>query len=196
MTNIHSLIAAIRPDPFCEKSVRSEVKEIVKEELAKGNPKAYLEAAKIAKPTKSEILVYDKDAARKKPLAKFGYKIPIANHKIEYDSTGEGLEPIYFWLVDFMGRVGYEKIEKVIDNFASSPGSGHFGEMGMKATRVQEEAMKMLGAVNQVIKSILNLVYDLKEMKLLLKNYEDAHSPDSEMKKAARLSLKQRWMDN
>jgi len=67
--------------------------------------------------------------------------------------------------------------------------------MGQKATRMQEEAMKMLGAANQVLKSILNLVYDLKEMKLLVQTYDDIKLKDSKFKNAARLSLKQRWMD-
>src|SRR3989344_4287448 len=66
----------------------------------------------------------------------------------------------------------------------------------MKATKMQEEAMKMMGAANQVIKSILNILYDLKEFKLRLETYEMYRQKDKPLdRRAALLSLKQIWMD-
>ena len=68
------------------------------------------------------------------------------------------MEQLYFWILDFMQEKLYKKVEKITDTFSSSPGSGHFSELGMKATKMQEEAMKALGAVNQVLKSVLNII--------------------------------------
>jgi hypothetical protein len=65
-----------------------------------------------------------------------------------------------------------------------------------KATRMQEESMKILGSVNTVIRSILGLIYDLKEFKLRLEPYENYESKNPQKKSAALLSLKQMWMDN
>jgi len=78
----------------------------------------------------------------------------------------------------------------------SSPGSGHFAEMGQRLTRLQEEGMKILGALNQVIKSVLNLIYDLKEFEIRLKIYDDAKSEDKKIRESGILGLKQIWLDN
>lgn len=119
---------------------------------------------------------------------------PPKEYKLVYDSSSETLEPIYFWILDFM-KTNCKEIEKLTDTFVSSPGSGHFSELMGKATRMQEEAMKIYGMVNTVIKSILNIIYDLKEFQLRLKQYDDAKSKDKEKAMAGLLGLKQIWMD-
>ena len=186
-TNIHNLIAAISPDTFCEPDLRKEVKKIVKE-------KGYLEASKTAKPFKSDVL-FDYDKAKKDPMKEWGLKAPIESHEITYDSSAEGLEPIYFWILDFLNGP-YKEVEKINDNFVSSPGSGHFSELMSKATRMQEESMKILQTTGVIIKSILNIIYDLKEYQLKLEPYEKYKSKNSKEKSAALMSLKQVWMDN
>jgi len=120
---------------------------------------------------------------------------PISSYKMIYDSQVNQLEPIYYWLLDFMQDMGIG-IEKITDNFMASPGSGQFAEIGQRVTRMQEEGMKMLGALNQVIKSVLNLLYDLKEFELRLHQYDDARSKDPNKKEAGNLALKQIWLDN
>ena len=73
---------------------------------------------------------------------------PSADHQLIYNSTSETLEPVYFWLLDFMNQVFGGNVEKIMDNFASSPGSGHFSELQGKATQMQQEASRVLGTVN------------------------------------------------
>lgn len=126
----------------------------------------------------------------------YGSKGPAEEHALVYDSTSETLEPIYFWILDFMNSMFGGKVDKLIDNFSSSPGSGHFSELGMRATRMQEEGMKILGAVNTVLKSIINLIYDLKEFEIRLSHYDAANSKNKDEAEAGLLSLKQMWMDN
>ncbi len=121
---------------------------------------------------------------------------PVEEHTLVYDSASDSLEPLYFWILDKANEFFAGDVEKLIDNFTSSPGSGHFSELGAKATRMQEEAMKILGAVNQVIKSILNLIYDLKEFEIRLSHYEATRSKDKDKAEAGILSLKQIWMDS
>lgn len=122
--------------------------------------------------------------------------VPAQEHKLIYDSFSEELEPVYFWILDMMNDLFKGNVEKLIDNFTSSPGSGHFAELGARATRMQEQGMKMLGSVNTVIKSIINLIYDLKEFQIRLKHYEACKSRKKEEKEAGLLALKQIWMDN
>jgi len=116
---------------------------------------------------------------------------PLWKCTLSYDSTAEQLEPIYFWILDFMKDS--MEVEKLVDNFSASVGGGYFSELGQKTTKMQEEAMKILGYVNQILKSIINLLYDLKDFEMRLKMYEDVKNEGK--KEAALLALKQVWMD-
>jgi|TARA_Y100000034_G_scaffold29558_1_gene35680 hypothetical protein len=116
-------------------------------------------------------------------------------HKLVYNSPSDQLEPFYFWILDFMGKIGFSNPEKLIDNFASSPGSGHFSELGQKKSQMQQESSRIMATINTVLRSVLNLLYDLKEFKIRLDQYEAANSKDKSEAEAGRLSLKQIWMD-
>lgn len=185
--NIHNLVAAIRPEIYCDPSVRKEVEEIVAK-------KGYVEASLKAKPIESQFLDPE-DTYYMRAIDAKGLKNPVEKHTITYDAPGENLEPVYFWILDYLQANKYKNVEKLVDSFISSAGSGHFSEMGMKATKMQEEAMKMLGSANTVIKSILNIIYDLKEFRIRLSKYKEAKSKDPKKRSEGILSLKQIWMD-
>jgi hypothetical protein len=204
-----------------EKPSRELVKEAVKKGIAKYNSdlkllrqkkidekdfhmylndKFYIDAVKYAIPKKYEAIDFgdiifrnaaNPDHSKTKGLL----DSPIEVHKCSYDNFNESLETSYFSILATLNNLGLGKQVKVVDNFMSSPGSGHFSEMGQKATRMQEEAMKMLGATNQVVKSILNLIYDLKEFKIRLGLYQKLNSTNESEKIAAMFSLKQVWLD-
>lgn len=116
---------------------------------------------------------------------------PLSKHNFVYDSSSETLEPVYFYILDLMNDFGLEP-EKVADNFTSSPGSGHFAELGQRATVMQQQGAKILGDVNTVLRSVLNIIYDLKEFRIRLSSYE---ALKNDRREAAILSLKQIWMD-
>ena len=129
-----------------------------------------------------------------------GTKDSINNsgYRLVYDSYSEGLEPIYFWILDWMRDtywgVGYE-VAKTMDRFEASAGSGFFGDMGSRAGIMQDRAMKLIGTINTVVRSIINILYDLKEFDQRLQLYKDLQSENEEIKRSARLALKQFWMD-
>lgn len=123
-------------------------------------------------------------------------KKPSREHELVYDSTSETLEPLYFWILDFMNNLFGGDVKKITDNFMSSPGSGHFSELSQKKTILQDQVMKTLGAINQVIRAIVNLVYDLKDFEIRLKHYDEANSENKSVKEVGMLALKQIWMDN
>ena len=194
--DIKNLIAAISPEYFCDRTVdeatnkplHKKVMEIVKE-------KGYLAAAEAAKLRASEYMDimdinFSHGAFKLKGLAN-----PIEQHRLVYEVASQSLEQIYFWILDYVNGV-YGSSEKLIDNFISAPGSGHFAEMQGRATRMQEEAMKIFQTTGVLIKSILNIIYDLKEWQIRLALYDDLKSDDKRKRNAARLSLKQIWMDN
>ena len=119
---------------------------------------------------------------------------PEAEHKLIYDSAAETLEPIYFFILDLMRDFGLTT-EKLVDSFSSSPGSGHFSELGTKATTMQDQGSKTLATINTILRSTLNLLYDLRDMKMRLAQYDKLKSKDKTISEAAHLSLKQIWMD-
>lgn len=115
-----------------------------------------------------------------------------AEHDLTYDSSSETLEPVYFFILDLMNDFGLDT-EKLVDNFTSSPGSGHFAELGQRATVMQQQGMKLLGDINNVLRSVLNLIYDLKEFRIRIGQYDALKDPSK--KEAALLALKQIWVD-
>ena len=117
---------------------------------------------------------------------------PLTEHRLVYDSSSETLEPIYFFILDLMNDFRFE-VKKLVDNFSSSPGSGHFAELGQRATIMQQQGTKILGDVNTVLRSVLNIIYDLKEFRIRLSHYDSLKDP--KRKEAAILALKQIWMD-
>lgn len=141
----------------------------------------------------AEVSPYYKSRKQKKDLG-MDIAIPSMEYKLMYDSSAETLEPVYFWILDMMDNQGF-KTEKLIDTFASSPGSGHFSELQGKASQMQQESSRVLGTINNIIKGVLNLIYDLKEFKIRLSHYDAAKSKDKAVKEAGILSLKQIWMD-
>ncbi len=122
------------------------------------------------------------------------------NYKIVYDSFGESVEPIYFWLLDFIqdkapNGLGMEEVMKDKDEYEAAVGSGFFSDLGSKATRMQEQAMKIMATINTVVRSIINLIYDLREFDIRLETYNDLKSIDEDVREAAEISLRVIWMD-
>jgi len=151
---------------------------------------AFIQPRYLANPEEVKALLKENEQEAMEK-AKFA---PVWEHSLVYDSGAEQLEPVYFWILDFMRDIGFD-VEKLIDNFSTTVGGGYFAELGARATKMQEEGMKILGSVNTVIKSIINLLYDLKEFEIRLKQYELAESKDPKEKESGMLGLKQIWLD-
>ncbi len=148
------------------------------------------------KPGKIDLIDKKRGNELTRAIEKVTTRKALTAFNLGYDSPSSQLESVYFWLLDFMDYLGIKDVNKITDNFMSTPGSGHFAEIGQRATRMQEEGIKIMGIINQLVKAILNLVYDLKEFQIRLENYKDAVSPDKQKKEAGILALKQIWLDN
>ncbi|MAG45461.1 MAG: hypothetical protein CMH63_01665 [Nanoarchaeota archaeon] len=115
-----------------------------------------------------------------------------------YDSFAEGLEPVYFWILDFM-RDNYWgtglEVSKTLDEFQGSVGSGLFGDLGTRASIMQDRAMKLMTTLNQVVRSVINILYDLKEFDQRMEHYKQLKSENKIEQQDANLALKQIWMD-
>tara|TARA_Y100000310_G_scaffold101060_1_gene98958 strand:- start:757 stop:2211 length:1455 start_codon:yes stop_codon:yes gene_type:complete len=118
----------------------------------------------------------------------------ITEHSLSYESPSETLEPVYFFILDLMGDFKLNA-EKLVDNFSSTPGSGHFSELMGKATAMQQQGSKILADIGIIMRGVLQVLYDLKDFKIRLQSYDDLKSKDKNTSDAARHSLKQIWLD-
>ena len=112
-----------------------------------------------------EISPYYKERAEDKKKGILG-DVAEATHILDHDTTSETIEAIYFFVLDLMNDFHLD-VEKLVDNFTSTEGGAHFSETGMKKVRMQEEASKMLANAGVVMRSVLNITYDLKDFKIL-----------------------------
>lgn len=120
---------------------------------------------------------------------------PIESREITYDAFGETMEPMYYWLLDFLRESFGYTVDKTADFFSASEASGYFGEMGMRRTNLEKRAVELTGTINVVVKSIINLLWDLKTFDLRLKHYDDLQKGDKDTKKAALEALKGIWLN-
>ncbi len=192
VVTLPQIIAAINPDLYYKlpedkakaKKELANFKKLIKEKGAYGAIEEKLKKGEKVEP--QAVKYFTKDSYFK--LDSNGTE---GSHTLVYDSTSETLEPIYFFILDLMNDLNLNP-KKYIDNFSSSPGSGHFGELGQRATIMQKQASELMGQVNTVLRSILNIIYDLKEFRIRLQSYDDLKTDNKE---SAILSLKQIWMD-
>ena len=134
-----------------------------------------------------------KDAIKK--IVKYNGGAPLSSYKMTYDAQTNQLEPNYYWILDFMQDAGVD-VEKIVDNFVASPGSGHFSDMGNKRSAMQQQVSKIGADIGVVTKSIIQLIYDLREFEIRLTNYADAKDKDKQKAEAALIGLKQIWLDS
>ena len=118
----------------------------------------------------------------------------VNKYEIEIHSFTQSIEPYYFWIIDFVKKIGF-RIEKDKEQMAASVVSQFFGEMSARKQHLERRGMEILGIINTVVKSLVNLLYDLREFDRRLDVYKDLHSNDSKKVEAARLALKRIWMD-
>ena len=177
----------------------SELETIKKELEKKADKKAFLKEQIDKNPhLKSELRKQLIDAVKSAGLVKTPVLKKDVQFSLIYDSLGEGMEHIYFWILDFL-RDRYNglamDVSKTKDDYEASVTSSFFGESGARATRMQEQAMKMMQTINTVVRSLINLIYDLKEFEIRLDMYKKYHSKNKEEADTGLLELKQLWMD-
>jgi hypothetical protein len=141
------------------------------------------------------------EGIKKKSIVRLSNGEPMKYH-ITYDTFGQTLEPVYFWTLDFLrssspSGLGFD-VSKVEEEFEASAGGAYFGELGARASAMQDRAMAILRQVNGVIKEVINLIYDLKEYEMRLEVYDHADpkkEPSAVKRESAEHSLKSIWMD-
>ena len=138
-------------------------------ELSIDSAREKLKDEKVSFKEKTEIRGKLIEKLRKEKQVKFSIGDPV-EYNVTYDTFAGSLEPVYFWVLDFLRNsdpsgLGFE-VDKTAEEFEATAGGGFFGELGSRATVMQERGMKILETVNAVLRTIINLVYDLKEFEM------------------------------
>lgn len=187
--DVGKLIAAISPEVYCKSDKRDDVKSITRRE-------GFLKAAEAAELVDASNMDFE-EANLVNPFAGPGQSNPIEQHSFVYDLAGSPnqiLEELYFWILDYVNSV-YGKTDKLVDNFVTSPGSSLFTENLQKRATAEQNVSRIMGNVNEVVKSIVQIIWSVKEYESLLIMYDKYNNSDGSEKDAALMSLKQRWLD-
>ncbi len=136
----------------------------------------------------------EKDKKLKDEINEILNKNLVAQYNVSIEEFSASLEPYYFWILNFVEEFGYD-MEKVDENIMASVTSAFFGEMAQRRMNFEKRGMEILGTINAIVKSIINLLYDLKELDRRLKVIEDLHSQNKSVSDAADLALKRVFLD-
>ena len=159
--DIHQLIAAIVPDVFCDGKARREVKNILSEAAKRKESSGCFNAAEKAQPLEPNRIAVE-HLEDENPFRLPGFKSPIEQHTLAYDSFDESLEAFYFWLLDELTADGWD-VSKLADTFLATPGSGLFAELTRRESRAQQEAAKLLREAHALVGDILRTASFLKK---------------------------------
>lgn len=101
----------------------------------------------------------------------------------------------YFSLSQEFGHLGYKRL-KEIETVEPSSFSNILNIFLERKKNLEDRVMQILGTINTVLKSIINIIYELKELDRNLNFYDKGKSHDKETSQAAEQELKRIFIDN
>lgn len=137
-----------------------------------------------------------------------GYPKPERRYRMVFESFDLSVEEAYFWILNFTTvDQGHYRVYKLSDYFTSSEGSAFFGINQQRLGSQQDKVAQYLGTIANMIKSLFQLVRELRILDERLDMYRASTitgenskgQPVNADKKAAdkpsEISLKGYWID-
>ncbi|MCW1301818.1 MAG: hypothetical protein OH316_01650 [Candidatus Parvarchaeota archaeon] len=118
-----------------------------------------------------------------------GYFVSAEINK-RYQITSE-----YFSLSQEFAHLGYKRL-KEIETVEPSAFSNILNIFLERRKNLEDRVMQILGTINTVLKSIINIIYELKELDRNLDFYDKSRSSDKNVSQAAEQELKRIFIDN
>lgn len=122
------------------------------------------------------------------------YKIlgkPVRDVELSYSVYAANVERYYYWFLDAFKEEGEYEIEKIDDSYFTSPTSSYWGVIEQRRSMQQEKLSQFLAVIGNMIKSLFQLVRELRIMDERLQYYKQSKAGD----KAAEIALKGLWID-
>ncbi|MCL4397219.1 hypothetical protein M1494_02635 [Candidatus Parvarchaeota archaeon] len=104
-------------------------------------------------------------------------------------------QPEYYSVSQMFAALGYRSL-RTAETIDPSSLSGLMNMVFEKRKNLQDRVMQLLGNINTVLKSIIAIIYELKELDRNLYLYTELKDSDKEKAEAAELALKRVFLDN
>jgi hypothetical protein len=101
----------------------------------------------------------------------------------------------YFSVTQILSMLGYKNL-RIAESVDPSSLSGLMNMVFEKKKNLEDRIMQLLGSINTVLKSIIAITYELKELDRNLYFYDELKDRDKEKAEAAELALKRVFLDN
>jgi len=123
------------------------------------------------------------------------YPKPEGAYRFIFESPTASVEEIYFWILHHL-RVdqGFSGITKISDIFAASEMSSISGAMQYRLAQQQEKAAQYLRGISDMVKSLFQIVREIRILNEKLKYYTDSKKED-DIGRVAEIALKGQWVD-
>jgi hypothetical protein len=146
------------------------------------------DAAKYAENEKMEIIRLDEPVET-------DYPKPIQFYRFVFESPTASIEETYFWLLNHLKvDQGFSGIIKISDIFTASELSAISGTLQYRLAQQQEKAAQYLRGISEMVKSLFQIVREIRILNEKLKYYEDSKKP-GDVGRAAEIALKGQWVD-
>ncbi len=104
-------------------------------------------------------------------------------------------QPEYYSVMQMLGALGYKTL-RMAESIDPSSLSSLMNMVLDKRKNLEDRVMLLLGNLNTVLKSIIAIIYELKELDRNLYFYDELKDKDKEKAEAAELALKRIFLDN
>ena len=173
------------------------MKNILSEAAKRKDGLGYLNAAEKAQTLEPNRIALE-HLEEENPFRLPGFKSPIEQHTLAYDSFDESLEAFYFWLLDELTADSWD-VSKLADTFLAALGSGLFAELTRRESRAQQEAAKLLREAHALVGDILRTASFLKKENEFTGGNEEGQIPSQIERgllrsKIESLKLYARWL--
>ncbi|PIN74492.1 hypothetical protein COV18_07610 [Candidatus Woesearchaeota archaeon CG10_big_fil_rev_8_21_14_0_10_37_12] len=175
------------------KSIKEEMKKLETDGLA-GEFEKVLEAA----------ADHEWIEVSKHQLIMSNYPKSIKRYYAGIESWQQSVENYYYWILDFLGALGFPVIDKITDTFTAAEHSSFYGAAGQRLGLAQDKVGQYLATIGKMIKDMFQLVRELRWIDERLETYYGSMglAPDGktklekpEAKEGHELALKGLWVD-
>ena len=123
------------------------------------------------------------------------YPKPLIKYRFVYEDENFGVEEIYFWVLRYLQRnTDFTHVDKIVDTYAASESSAHFGMMQTRISAQQNQASQYLKGISDMIKALFQIVREIRILDERVQYYKDTFE-ENKNKDSSEIVLKGLWVD-
>jgi hypothetical protein len=123
------------------------------------------------------------------------YPDPIRHFELCVEKPNHNIEETYYWYFHQVQTDWSYKMEKIIDTYAASQASSHFGHMQSRISVQQNQISQYLKGISEMLKGLFQMVRELRIIDDRLQFYMDSVDQNSGNKDSSEIVLKGLWVD-